>query len=215
MILFILLSIIFIVSYKFIKNNYNLRIKSNYDVNSLNHLNLKNNVPTDDILKCINRNHSSNIRSMLNHKHKHTSSINLINQKQSIIFPFESEVDCQNHLINYYPVFEFLNNFTKQYGGVLYSVSIVFLPKNHVVYPHIDGVRCNKQYTKYYLNKDRYHLVLDGSYKYTVNGQTKLYNKGDLWWFNNKKIHSSFAISDRIALIFDVLHNNTWILKSK
>ena len=92
----------------------------------------------------------------------------------------------------------FLNWFEKTYGGKLYRVSIVHLSAGGKVYPHID-------IGDYYKNKNRFHLVLSGYYNYTVDGETQRLGAGDLFWFNNKKMHSCINATPipRISLIFD------------
>ena len=49
--------------------------------------------------------------------------------------------------------------------------------------------------------------MLSGQYKYTVHGETEVFNKGDLWWFNNKAEHGSYnhGDEDKINLVFDVI----------
>ena len=61
-------------------------------------------------------------------------------------------------------------------------------------------------------NKDRFHLVLIGSFAFTVGDITKTLNEGELWWFDNKKVHSVKNLLDkpRISVIFDVLHGSSW-----
>lgn len=72
---------------------------------------------------------------------------------------------------------------------------------------------------KYYVNKDRYHLSISGTYSYTVwdnlfypplkenDGvkETIDVEPGTLFWFNNKKNHMAINTSqkERIAFIFD------------
>jgi len=66
----------------------------------------------------------------------------------------------------------------------------------------------------YYLTKDRYHLSISGTYRYTVwddgeDDNTKEVidvEPGTFFWFNNKKNHMAENTSDieRIAFIFDV-----------
>ena len=45
-----------------------------------------------------------------------------------------------------------------------------------------------------------------------VGGITKTLNEGELWWFDNKKVHSVKNLLDkpRICVIFDVLHGSSW-----
>lgn len=70
---------------------------------------------------------------------------------------------------------------------------------NEEVLPHID-------IGSYYLNKDRYHLSIQGRYKYTVDGEEVVIEPGTFFWFDNKKMHSSVNIGDenRITFVFDV-----------
>lgn len=73
------------------------------------------------------------------------------------------------------------------------------LPVGEEVLPHID-------IGSYYLNKDRYHLSIQGRYKYTVDGQEAIIEPGTFFWFDNKKMHESVNIGDetRITFVFDV-----------
>ncbi len=112
--------------------------------------------------------------------------------------------------IRYPKVREFMEWFEKEYGGEVYRVLIVYLPKDGVVDPHID-------YGKYYANKDRFHLVLSGYYENIVAVPTQyedtdreLYSAGELWWFDNKKTHYVENKSEipRIAIIFDSYKSN-------
>jgi hypothetical protein len=67
---------------------------------------------------------------------------------------------------------------------------------------------------KYYHTKDRYHLSITGTYRYSVwdNGDLEstkeevIIEPGTFFWFNNKKNHMAENIGDveRIAFIFDV-----------
>jgi len=93
----------------------------------------------------------------------------------------------------------FLNWFEKIYGGKIYRVTIVHLSAGGKVYPHTDP-------GDYYENKDRFHLGLSGYYDFTVDDETQRFGAGDLFWFDNKKIHSSINATPipRISLIFDV-----------
>lgn len=74
-----------------------------------------------------------------------------------------------------------------------------------------DTVRTHIDDGKYYLKKDRFHLSIQGSYEYTVDGETKIINPGDLFWFNNKMLHSAKNIDtvDRITFVFDVPHEDS------
>jgi hypothetical protein len=61
----------------------------------------------------------------------------------------------------------------------------------------------------YYLTRDRYHLAIQGSYVYTVGGESLKINAGDLIWFNNKLPHGTKNVGDvvRITFVFDVPHS--------
>jgi hypothetical protein len=97
----------------------------------------------------------------------------------------------------------FMNNFVKTYGGEFGRVYIVLLPLNKMVYPHIDD-------GEYYKNSDRFHLILTGKYMYHIENESQLFEEGDLWYFDNKKVHYSKTVGekDRIAIIFDVKNSN-------
>ena len=66
----------------------------------------------------------------------------------------------------------------------------------------------------YYHTKDRYHLSITGTYRYSVwdNGELEftkeevIIEPGTLFWFDNKKNHMAENIGDvpRVAFIFDV-----------
>lgn len=164
--------------------------------NNKNILLIKKNINIIDILNCINKNDWEYNRAKYNKIHENTKCITIIDNYKNI------KVNKKK----YFPVFEFLNKFKKDNKCDIYGVKIIFLGKNKFVKPHIDGIRNNIKYTKYYDDKDRYHLVLDGSYNLYCGDKVKKLKKGDLCWFNNKKIHYVKANSDRIALIFDVKH---------
>ena len=74
----------------------------------------------------------------------------------------------------------------------------------------------------FYYKKDRYHVVIDGSFEYTVDYEledkiyefpltmtspvTKTFSKGEVWWFNNKRPHKSYNNGNipKINLVFDI-----------
>lgn len=58
----------------------------------------------------------------------------------------------------------------------------------------------------YYLTRDRYHLSIQGSYDYTVGGETVRIEPGMLVWFNNKLMHGTQNVGNenRITFVFDV-----------
>lgn len=63
----------------------------------------------------------------------------------------------------------------------------------------------------YYQTRDRYHLAIQGTYDYTVGGETVTVNPGDLIWFNNKLSHGTKNVGDcvRITFVFDVPHSKS------
>lgn len=73
------------------------------------------------------------------------------------------------------------------------------IPPGGKVGSHID-------FGKYYLTKDRYHLSIQGRYRYTVGDETAIIEPGTLFWFANKLNHEAENIGDneRITLVFDV-----------
>jgi hypothetical protein len=61
----------------------------------------------------------------------------------------------------------------------------------------------------YYQTKDRYHLSIQGKYKYTVGGESFIVEPGTLLWFNNKLMHGTENVGNevRVTFVFDVPHN--------
>lgn len=98
---------------------------------------------------------------------------------------------------------EFLNQFVSVYGGEVHRVSLVLLPPKAEVTPHIDA-------GTYYENKDRFHVVIQGEYMVQVGADVQKFKQGELWFFDNKQLHSTRNNSDidRIAMIFDVTNSN-------
>lgn len=58
----------------------------------------------------------------------------------------------------------------------------------------------------YYQTRDRYHLSIQGKYKYHVGDEEIVIEPGMLVWFNNKLPHGTENIGDevRITFVFDV-----------
>ena len=61
----------------------------------------------------------------------------------------------------------------------------------------------------YYLTRDRYHLSIQGRYRYTVGDESVIVEPGTLLWFNNKLEHGTENIGDevRVTFVFDVPHS--------
>ena len=68
------------------------------------------------------------------------------------------------------------------------------------------GVSAHIDDGTYYLTKDRYHLSLQGTYRYEVDGEVHIIKPGTFFWFDNKKIHSALNIGDddRITFVWDL-----------
>ena len=75
----------------------------------------------------------------------------------------------------------------------------------------------------FYYQKERFHIIIDGTFEYTVDYDeedrlyeypitsmvspvTKVWSKGEVWWFNNKRPHTSYNHGNipKINLIFDI-----------
>lgn len=58
----------------------------------------------------------------------------------------------------------------------------------------------------YYQTRDRYHISIQGSYKYHVGDEEILIEPGMLVWFDNKAPHGTENVGDvtRITFVFDV-----------
>jgi mannose-6-phosphate isomerase-like protein (cupin superfamily) len=76
------------------------------------------------------------------------------------------------------------------------------LKPNHSVGRHVDD-------GTYYETRDRYHLSLQGTYLYEVDGEEIQIEPGTFFWFDNKKHHSAWnnGTVDRITFVFDVPHS--------
>lgn len=58
----------------------------------------------------------------------------------------------------------------------------------------------------YYATRDRYHLSIQGTYRYHVGDEEIIIKPGMLVWFNNKLPHGTENLGDetRITFVFDV-----------
>ena len=68
--------------------------------------------------------------------------------------------------------------FLKTYFKKIRRCAFLSLPVGEIVGTHIDE-------GTYYLTKDRYHLSIQGKYKYTVGDETMIVEPGTFFWFNN------------------------------
>ena len=90
-------------------------------------------------------------------------------------------------------------NFMKRHFHAHSRCGFLSLPVGEIVGTHTDQ-------GTYYLTKDRYHLSIQGRYKYHCGDDEVIVEPGTLFWFNNKKNHMAINTSkkERIAFIFDV-----------
>jgi hypothetical protein len=61
----------------------------------------------------------------------------------------------------------------------------------------------------YYQTRDRYHLSIQGRYRYSVGDESVIVEPGTLLWFNNKLEHGTENVGDevRVTFVFDVPHS--------
>jgi quercetin dioxygenase-like cupin family protein len=95
--------------------------------------------------------------------------------------------------------FPVLNQWLTKNGFQDHSRAAFFrLPPSCRVSRHIDS-------GKYYQKRDRYHLSLQGEYRYVVDDEIHIIHPGTFFWFDNKKPHEAFNTGniDRITFVFD------------
>ena len=87
----------------------------------------------------------------------------------------------------------------RKYFPEIRRCGFLALPVDEMVGAHIDE-------GTYYLNKDRYHLSIQGQYQYFVGKESIIVDPGTLLWFNNKIPHGTVNLGDvtRITFVFDV-----------
>lgn len=100
------------------------------------------------------------------------------------------------------PAFEHHTEVLKILGKYFRNVSrcaFLSLPVGGKVGTHIDV-------GDYYQTRDRYHLSIQGKYKYHVGDEEVVIEPGMLVWFNNKLPHGTENLGDdvRITFVFDV-----------
>ena len=63
----------------------------------------------------------------------------------------------------------------------------------------------------YYKHKDRYHLSLQGRYRYRVGDEEMIVEPGTFFWFYNKIPHEAENVGDvdRITFVWDVPHHKS------
>lgn len=84
------------------------------------------------------------------------------------------------------------------------------LPVGGTVGTHIDK-------GSYYLTRDRYHLSIQGKYRYHVGNEEIVIEPGMLVWFDNKEPHGTENLGDetRITFVFDVKNPELVALQNK
>tara|TARA_R100000008_G_scaffold47238_1_gene27954 strand:- start:879 stop:1445 length:567 start_codon:yes stop_codon:yes gene_type:complete len=93
----------------------------------------------------------------------------------------------------------------KQVGGKqLHRCGFLSLAVEGMVGAHIDE-------GTYYHTRDRYHLSIQGQYKYFVGNESIVVDPGTFFWFNNKLPHGTVNLGDveRISFVFDIKHHPT------
>ena len=94
-----------------------------------------------------------------------------------------------------------LEAFAREMGGSLGRAKFARLPPGAQVLPHVDR-------GEYYECRDRFHLVVDstGESVLRAGNEEVGMRAGELWWFDNKALHSARNASDRhrTHLVFDV-----------
>lgn len=92
--------------------------------------------------------------------------------------------------------------FLKRHFHKFKRCGFLSLPVGGFVGTHIDQ-------GTYYLTKDRYHLSIQGRYKYHCGDDEVIVEPGTLLWFNNKLPHGTHNVGDetRITFVFDVPHH--------
>ena len=109
---------------------------------------------------------------------------------------------------NYKALQKFKLEFEDIYGGKIIKAAFYLMPVGHRILKHADnGIGFEQRF----MEADRFHLVISGSYVYNVENVRCVFKEGELWWFDNQKQHDSFNIGsiDRLAFIFDV-ENCNW-----
>ena len=147
-----------------------------------------------------------------------------------------SEFRATNALFLYPEAMKTLVWFATTYGGKYARAMYYRTPPDTDVGLHIDalpdkfGLTTNGSYSHralhnkvlFYYKKDRFHIVIDGCYEYTVDCEeedriyeyplsftspvTEVWSKGEVWWFNNKRPHTSHNHGNipKINLVFDI-----------
>jgi hypothetical protein len=97
---------------------------------------------------------------------------------------------------------EFVQAILSEIGGDLGHVRVTNLSAEATIPPHID-------IGEYCAVRDRYHLVInsENGTLFSSGDETVVMNENELWWFDNKQVHSvrNLSMTARTHLVFDIL----------
>lgn len=98
----------------------------------------------------------------------------------------------------FYNKFPMLTNYLSSKYKVLTRINVQKIGILSKYGMHVDS-------GEYFLDKDRFTLCLQSSYKLTVGAVTTKVSPGEIVWFDNKQPHEAVNVStkERIAVIFD------------
>lgn len=144
----------------------------------------------------------STARAQLFKAHRETMNINLRRAVKKADKPLIDSHTIENTEL--YELFPYTTSWVEKFSrdvGELARLMVVSLQPEGKVYAHFDA-------GEYYEIRDRYHLVLQsrGGSKMTSGDEEQIFREGELWWFDNKKMHQvvNQSIYPRIHVIFDV-----------
>ena len=141
--------------------------------------------------------------------HKHTLHIPLrssVDERGVIydIFPnFDDHEAADTKIASYFPeTMLYLQKYAAHAHGSVGRAMYVALSPGKNVGEHVD-------LGKYFIMRDRYHLVIqsdEGLSGLRVEEEEVVMSEGELWCWNNKKLHAAFnrGVHLRVHLIFDI-----------
>lgn len=123
----------------------------------------------------------------------------------------DSHTQIKTILWDFFPyTTNWLEGIATELQATLSRVNIISLKPEGKVYRHFDR-------GEYYKRRDRYHFVLQSrnGTKMIVENEERIWKEGELWWFDNKKLHEVENLSDlpRIHIVFDLLPNTVEAIK--
>ena len=124
--------------------------------------------------------------------------------KNNVGYILSNEIrTCVTKAAHMYPrLMSSLIDFANEQKGYVSRVMVTSIKNESRYYPHIDvGL--------FYMLHDRYHLVIssEGS-SMIVDGLEKVFKTGDIFYLNNKGLHSGKSLkteNERIHVFFDIL----------